>query len=492
RRARRAVAQDRAMTATPDRPSRARRRAAPRARTPRDGAGAVVAVLLLLLAVALIALTRSSGRVDQAHGLSRGPLVNHAVAACPTTGAGRTLLGSAPLPGVASPGPPGRVDAGPPGSTGRPVDLRRGGSARLPQEPTKQPTATRVSADGALAAGLFEFRVDKGSRTRATTPCAAPRADWWFTGAGGTLDHRSRLLLVNVDSGPAVVDLHVLGPHGPVDTIGTRGLTLAPGTVKEIPISDIAPQSGDLALHVQANRGRVVASVRDEFAPHAAGARGHEWLPAATRTSRVVRLAGLPATAAQRTLLLANPSDLEAIVEVRVSGRSGTFSPTGLEHVTVHPGALRSIDLGRALHGHEPTAVRLSSRVPVTATVRSVSRGGDTSYATPVAPLSGPAAAPVLRKGHSTVQLSGGTVPARARVVGYDAQGRRVAETQVDLAPGATRGWTADPKAAYVVVTSEKGSVYGALTYRGGGISQAPLESLAIRVRQPVVAPAWR
>ncbi|HET7385264.1 MAG TPA: DUF5719 family protein [Nocardioidaceae bacterium] len=478
------------MTETPARPVRARRRATSQTRAPRGGRSAVLAVVLLIVAGVLVALTRSSGRVDEAHGLSTGPLVGHAIAACPTAGAGRTMLGSAPLPG--DPGSGGHVSAGPPGSPTTDVGLSRGESVRL----TEKSTATRILADGALAAGLFGFRTERTlerPRTRSLIACAPPRADWWFTGAGGTLDHRSRLLLVNVDEGPAVVDLQVLGPHGPVDTVGTRGITLAPGAVKQIPMSDIAPQTGDLALHVHANRGRVVASMRDEFAAHTAGARGREWLPAVSRASRVVRLAGLPARAETRRVLIANPSDLEAIVTVRVSARSGTFSPTGLEHVTVGPGQLRSVSLDPALHGHDPTAVQLTSRVPVTATVRSVSRGGDTSYAAEVLPLSGPAVAPVLGKGHSTVQISGGSgAAASAQVVAYDADGRRVGGTRIDLDPGATRSWTADPKAAYVVVTPEQGRVYGALSYRGDGITQAPLDTLTVRVRQPVVEPAWR
>ena len=106
----------------------------------------------------------------------------------------------------------------------------------------------------------------------------------------------------------------------------------------------------------------------------------------------------MPATSGSTRLLVANPSDLEAVVEVRVAGRSGAFAPEGLEPITVAPGTIEQLDLSDVLPKKEAVALRLRSRVPVVASVR-VTDGGDqvavavASRARTVPPTRAPSAA---------------------------------------------------------------------------------------------------
>lgn len=466
-------------------PAPSRRRAA---RPRLAGAGALLALVLVVAAALAVAFTRPAGEVA-APTSHAGRVATHAVLACPPDLADRHArprfaAGVVPVAGL---GDAGVVRQGPNAGDGTRLDLHRGELARLSDAPAR----SVLSADGPVAAGLFGFREDRvpDAGTQAATACSAPAATWWFTGAGAGLDHSSRLLLTNVDQGPAVVDLQVLGPHGEVRTVGTRGLTVAPGQTKRLALSDIAPENDEVVVGVTAGRGRVVASVADAFSPSAGGEPGLEWLDGHARPSRVVRLSGLPEHATERTLLVANPSDSEAVLSVRVSGAGGAFVPTGLDEQRVPPGAVRTIDLGRRVGAKEAVQVRVRSQVRVLAAVRSIV-AGDTAYAPSVAPLSGPAAAPLSPTG-GTVQVTAGGLPGKVAVTAYDASGAQVAARQLSVPASATASWNVR-KGAYVVVEPLAGRVSGAVVYRGPGVSSLALRPLTLRYLQPTVMPAVR
>ena len=125
----------------------------------------------------------------------------------------------------------------------------------------------------------------------------------------------------------------VLGPDGEVDTVGTRGRPGGPALAQAGRRSpSVAPQTDDLALDVHASRGRVVAAVDDSFGASPPRGPGQEWLAATDRPARPLRLAGVPGTArpAGPCWSPTRPT-LEAVVDVGVSGASGTFAPTGLD-----------------------------------------------------------------------------------------------------------------------------------------------------------------
>jgi hypothetical protein len=433
-----------------------------------DAAGrrpVLLAVLAVLLAAAAVTLTRAAPPATSAPpAVAAGRPVTHTELGCPRLTAER-------------------------GTT----TVRRVGHARGLVSPVSGRAATEVRATGAAAVGLFGARTDQSSRTLAVAGCVAPRAEWWFTGAGAGLDHTSTLLVANLDPGPAVVDLRVLGPDGPVRTVATTGIVVAPGGRRRFDLADLAPETDDLALEVHAVRGRVAASVADGFRRGATGAAGQEWLPSATRPARTLWLGGLPAVAERRTLLVANPTDLEAVVEVAVSGTSGTFAPTGAHTVDVAPGGVASLDLTRVVTGRRPVGVRVRSDRPVLAAVRSVG-ARDHSVAGPVTPLTGPAAALLLPGAVATLQVTAPSGGAVARVEVYDGRGRRVSGRQLRPGAGATVTWSPTPSdrgagAAYVVLTPERGKVQGAVTYAGRGVSATPLVDLPLREPSPVVQP---
>jgi hypothetical protein len=464
--------------------------------THRPDRGLLLALLLVLLAAVAVVLTSPAGTPAPVARSSSGDLVSTTALACPDLApAPRTRadvrVGLAPAePGL----PGGTVVRGPADDPAGTETLERGALLDVP--PADRDGGPALGAEGPAAAGLFATRADVArGHALGVTGCPAPRAEWWFTGAGAGLDHDSTLLLANVDPGPAVVDLRVLGPDGDVDTVSGRGVLVAPHSRKRVALADIAPQTDDLALSVHAERGRVVAAVDDSLRTTATARPGQEWLPGAEAPSRTVRIAGPPGRASRRTLLVANPSGLETVVDLRVSGSGGTFTPTGLEPVTVAPGTLRSIDLTRALartvRPGEPVALRLRSEHPVVATLRSAV-GGDETLAPTVLPLTGPAAAPLVPGTRATVQVGAESSAARVRVTAYGARGRRLDETSLKLDPQTTAGWSPKPGAAYVVVSPARpGTVSGAVGYTGEGAGAAtvPLTPLPLRQQRPPVRP---
>ncbi len=464
-----------------------RRAAAPR-RFRGDRTTVVMAVLLLLAALAVV-LTRNPGPADLADPTA-GEVVDHTLLGCPDDDTprlrSRTDIGLAPVEEPSGPLGDGEVVVGPAGQ-GRPTTLRRGVTKTVDSSP-----APVLDASGPAAAGLFGFRADRLGRAGAVGACVAPRADWWFTGAGAGLDHLSDLVMTNVDPGPAVVDISVLGADGEIETVGTRGVTVAPGETQRLAMADVAPQNDEVVIHVEASRGRVTAALTDRFAPRPAGPAGLEWLHGTEAPGRLLRLAGVPARASERTLLVANPSDLEALVDLEVSGSRGSFVPSGFETLSVPPGAVRAVDVTDLLTGKEATSVRLRAQVPVVASVRSVV-GDDASYSTAVVPLDDPGVVPALGGSATTVQLSAGAGGATARVAGYSSTGRSTGEEEVTVDPASTTTWTPGKGTAYVVVTPLTGNVYGAATYSGqAGVATAPLVALPLRLERPGVVPAPR
>ena len=455
----------------------------------RPDAGVVTAVLLVLAAGATVALTSpAESTTPRGPATSAVPVVRTALA-CPdlTPPAGRSASVRVGLAPAATGLRGGTVRTGPVGGPARPSALARGAFQALPAGAE----AAAVRADGPAAAGLFAARDDTtGHRALGVTGCPAPRARWWFTGAGAGLDHDSTLVLTNLDPGPAVVDLTVLGPDGPVDTVAGSGVLVPAGTSRRVALSDLAPRTDELALVVRAERGRVVATVDDTLRGSATARRGQEWLPGTRAPARTLVLAGAPAQAARRTLLVANPTDREAVVEVRLSGRGGAFTPTGFDPVSVAPGTLRAVDLTGVLAraGDQP-AVLLRSSQPVTASLRS-RVGSDLSYATAVDALTGPAAAPVpggLRVG---VTLTAAARATGVRLTAYDARGGQRGGTTLHLGPSATGAWTPPAGTAYVLVRpSRAGSVSGAVAYTGPGVATLPLTPLPLRELRPAVRP---
>jgi hypothetical protein len=129
----------------------------------------------------------------------------------------------------------------------------------------------------------------------ASTECAVPGNDFWFVGSGAVVGRRGRLYLSNPESVPAVVDVALYGPEGPIDAPGGRGVTLAAGAQQVLKLDALAPDVERFGVHVQVRQGRVAAALRTSRSrAHPLGA---DWCRAPAPAHRLVLPACRPARA---------------------------------------------------------------------------------------------------------------------------------------------------------------------------------------------------
>ena len=204
-------------------------------------------------------------------------------------------------------------------------------------------------------------------RGLASTECAAPGNDFWFVGSGAAVGRRGRLYLSNAESVPAVVDVALYGPDGPIDAPSGRGITLAAGAQRVLKLDALAPDVERFGVHVQVRQGRVAAALRDQQV-QGLTPLGADWVPASHAPARRLVLPGVPPGAGERHLMILVPGDSDAIVQVRLIAVDGSFAPSGLDVTEARAGRVSDIDLA-PFAGGQAVAVELKSDQPITAGV---------------------------------------------------------------------------------------------------------------------------
>lgn len=453
---------------------RAGRRSAQPMRTRRFGPVDLLAVVIPLMTVGTLLLVRpvsddATSRPPAEVELSRTTLV------CPAAlpGAGTVAVASAT-------GERGEVEVRQPAQD----TLTLGGTVR---QATSRPVV--LQAEGGLAAGLVAGRYGDG----AATSCDLPSPEQWFTGVGASAEHSSVLELTNPDRGPAVADVTVLGPDGPLDVPAMRGVTVPGGRTVRFDLAQVVPQRSDLSLRVVVSRGRLGAHVVDQVDELGGGPRSRDWLPAQAGPATTSYLVGLGGKPGDRVLAVANPGDDEVRVELRVVTRESEFSPSGLKELTVPPGATASVDLTGVLRSKAARGaigLRLDASLPVTAALRTLA-SGDLSHAVATAPLTDRAAL-VLPQGPARLVLAGADT---AGVVTYrlrDQRGREVARERVEVGPGVSPRVKLTSGATQLDLVVERTTVVAAVEVGPPGLAVLPLTDLRLRGLVADVRPALR
>jgi hypothetical protein len=281
-------------------------------------------------------------------------------------------------------------------------------------------SALRGLAPGFAAAMLTRSTADD-LRGLSGTSCAAPGTDFWFVGSGAVVGQRGRVYLSNPEAVPAVVDVALFGPDGPIRVPSARGLTVAAGAQEVLKLDALAPDVTRFGIHVQVRQGRVSAAVRDQQVSGLTP-RGADWLPAAEPPGRRLVLPGVAVGAGERRLQILVPGDTDAIVRVKLVGVGGSFAPSGLDVVEARAGRVTDIDLA-PYTGAQPVAVSLTSDQPVTAGLLYRAQGGagtltDIAYVAAAPPLSpaAPGVVPELRGSQAGATVHGKLLLAAAGV----------------------------------------------------------------------------
>lgn len=348
----------------------------------------------------------------------------------------------------------------------------------------------RFDDDQAVALGAFAGQESRSEGGLAWLPCPEPRARWWFVGAGAaTVTHDTVLTVVNPRPGPAVLDVDVFGPKGPVEAPGLHGLTVEPGATRQIDLAKVAPAVGELAVSVVATRGLVAISAVDRFAPGVVGKEVREWLPNQSQPDTTITLAGLPADPDQAALVVVNPRRVEAIVSIEVIGESGTFAPTADPTLTVPPASTLVVPVTSVFDG-KPLALRLSSTHPVTGVVRTVT-GGDVAFATGVSAVRGTTALAVPAGSGQLVLSSLGRETSVAVTV-FDEKGNELLDREVPVAKATSVGLGLPENGRYVRLVAETpDAVAGFSVKTASGVATAGVLPSIRSVLLPVVRPGW-
>ena len=362
--------------------------------------------------------------------------VARAAAACPdpvASGSSVTRLALAapgPLPssgaGSAAANKPGRaVLASPRAGAEALLDTVAPASAAGDAEATPAgPMVARGTGRSApgLAASQLTRSSDVAGRGLAGVTCAPSDTDFWFVGSGAVVGQRGRVYLTNIEAAPAVVDVTLYGPDGPIEAPDGRGVAVAPGRQEVRLLDALAPGTTRFAIHVHARQGRISAAVRDQQV-EGLTPLGTDWVPPARPPARVVRVPGVPGGAGERHLQVVAPGTADGIVRVRLVGASGAFTPAGLDVIEVRAGSVTDVDIAEYAGG-EPVTVELESDVPVTAGVLARVTGGtgdlaELAYAAAAGPLTpdAPGVVPEVRQGESVTSTLLLTAPAGAAVV---------------------------------------------------------------------------
>lgn len=455
-----------------------------RSRTPRLDLTTVLAVLIPLLTVGLLALVRIPPvhRTDQPPSLTR---LTHALVVCPS-------------------GRPGSTDAAVSTASGGSGDLTvlAGGQQQsVPvttgaAAPVDSQDALVVRGSDALAPGLLGLR--SGTAPLGALACTVPSPEQWFTGVGSRADHDSVVELVNPDAGPAVADITLLGPH-PISNGGLRGILIPGHKTITVDLGSVVPRKTLLTAHVVVSRGRLAVDVLDSSTNLVSHRTTREWLPRQLAPATTNQLLGLPQGAGDRTLQLANPGENVVRAQVKVITADTTFTPNGLEAVSVPPGATVRVplsdELAKALDDGA-LGVSVEADEPLTASLLTVLQD-DRAITVPASEVRAEAATLLpVPTGRAAKQnpvavrlLLSADAAGSARVTAYDASGERVLRRTVSSQQGHTVSLDLPRGTAFVHVEPRGTPVRGAVLLTGDGATVVPLTELLTKGLVPQISP---
>ena len=411
--------------------------------------------------------------------------------------AGQAGLPARVAPGAGAPQQVGRTLVCPGGLPGAAVesgrsalDAERGGQVTVRALPAPGTKASEVVVPPEQADGVFASQVARKGRWLALATCPEARADWWFVGVGGSQSHSSTLQIANPREGDAVIDVEVYGPKGLVETPGLRGLFVPAGTTRTLALAEVAPAVGDLAVHVTTARGLVAVVAADTYAPDLVGTPVREWVAPQPAAARNLLLTGLPDKPSRATLLVANPAEVEALVQLEVVGSEGTFKPPENDTVRVPPGAVLAVPVTTVFDGR-PLALRISSPRPVTATVRSIV-AGDETYAGAAGPVADGSALGVPDGVEAELRVSATGAAGLLQVLSFDRTGKRLAAKRVSVKEAVTVGYALPKGTRHVVLRSADAGLVAGLVVtadrgKDKGVGSAVFEAAARAARTPEV-----
>lgn len=289
-----------------------------------------------------------------------------------------------------------------------PQQAQNGQGVRVVTDPG-EPVRVSAPRDETFSAASAVLASDGADRGLAATGCVAPQAEHWFAGVDLSKEAESKVVLVNLDSTEAAVDLTVYGKDGTVGA-APRGIEVPGNSEKPVSLSLLNRTSDPVTVEVSTSEGRVAAFVR-QTTWAAKAALGADWVALAAAPATELVIPGVPAGDGVRRLVVTNPTDRTAAVTINALTDSGRIALAGASSLEVPPASTRSVAIDSGLGG-AIAGLTLSSNQKVTAAVQLDTGGSDATNdpavtaATAALPADGIWALPVGRSIDTVLQLT--------------------------------------------------------------------------------------
>jgi hypothetical protein len=457
-----------------------------RRRTPRLDTVSALPLVIPLLTVGVLALVRQ----PPVHDATQRPALTHLTSA--------TVVCPGPAPGS----PDGWVSTGSDASG----DLEVSTDGQKSSVPVSTGAVTRLPDGGSsviqgsddLAPGLLGLR--SGTAPLSVQDCSVPASEQWFTGVGAGAAHDSVIELVNPDSGRADADITLYGARS-FTVRKLHGITIPAHRTVSLDLGRIVPRRLLLTAQVQVSRGRLAVHVLDSRTNLVDHRVRREWLPRQDAPALDNRLIGLPTGSGTRTLQVANPGEDVVRAKVRIITGDTTFTPAGLDTLSIQPGTTQALSLTKVLEkalGDGAVGVQVLADAPVTASVLT-DLGTDQAITVPdsvikaeaatllpVAPAAhqGKAQTPVVAKLYVAADSAGA-----ATVTAYDATGQKLLGQRVGQQEGHTVAVALPKGTAFFRVVPQGTLIRAAVVLTGDGASVVPLHELLTQGLVPQIQP---
>lgn len=205
----------------------------------------------------------------------------------------------------------------------------------------------------------------------ATLTCPRPVTSAVLTSAGTPAGTDSRLLIANPSQAPVVVELALVGGHGPITPAGEDSLSLQPGEQRAVMLGALAGDQAVLGVEVRASGGPMTAVLQHTERQGLTSLGTEYGVPAAAAdTTAEVPLAA----AGQAEVRVANPGAAALTAQIEYLGTDG---PVDIEATSV---AIPAHGIAEASLGDVPAGVvRITAEAPVVAGARLGTTGIDTA-----------------------------------------------------------------------------------------------------------------
>ncbi len=188
--------------------------------------------------------------------------------------------------------------------------------------------------------------------------CRAAVADQYVQVPGG---NRAKLIVINSEPEPALIDITITGPDGEIAAERLRGVTLTANSQFVLDLSEYSSDTNALGIRVRSSLGRVLAL--GEVNADA----GADFV-ASTSQGNHTLIGAIPADPRNERLVITNPGTGRNVIQIEAITEAGRFVLPGFESRALNAQATESIDLTEALGGL-PAGLVITSRDPVAATM---------------------------------------------------------------------------------------------------------------------------